>query len=80
MTNEEALRWIEQIFELPEDTIDLDTHKEEIDAWDSLGVLTLMAGLNEDFGIEMTDLELQSLKSVKDIMTLLQNKGLIDKE
>ena len=77
MTSTEALRWTERLFELQERTIEEETTREEIDAWDSLGVLTLMAGLNEDFGIEMTDLELQSLKTVKDILALIQNKGLL---
>ena len=78
MTAADALQWIERLFELQESTINAETTREEIDAWDSLGVLTLMAGLNEDFGIEMTDSELQSLKSVKDILILLENRGLLN--
>jgi acyl carrier protein len=78
MTLDDALRWIERLFECPTGSLHFETVKEEIVAWDSLGVLTLIAGLNEDFGIEMTDSELRSLKSIKDIITLLQNKGKLE--
>lgn len=78
MTVEEALRWIADLFEKPPEEITTETLKEEIKAWDSLGTLTLMAGLDSDFGILLTDEELQELKSVQDILEVMRRNNKLD--
>lgn len=78
MKTEEALRWIERLFECTSGSISPETPRADIAAWDSLGLLTLMAQLNDDFGIELSDSELQSLQSVNDILVLLRSRGKVD--
>ena len=78
MTLEETLQWIANIFEEPVENIKSDTPRDEIVAWDSLGILTLMAGLNEEFDITMTETEIQDMKSVQDILDLFKGKGKLD--
>lgn len=73
MTEEEALKWIAELFE--ERAVTTDTRREAIPAWDSLGVLTLIAALDEKFDISVSDADTQGLKSVNDILAILRKHG-----
>ena len=75
MNMEEALAWIADLFEEPVENIQPETLKEDIPAWDSLGVLALMASLDEDFGILLTEEEMQALEKVDDIFDLIRRNG-----
>lgn len=75
MTEAEALKWIAQLFEEPPSAITAGTRREAIPAWDSLGVLTLIAALDERFDISLSDADTQGLKSVNDILALLRTHG-----
>lgn len=77
MSQLEALRWIAQTFEESPERITADTPRDRIAAWDSLGVLTLMAGLDQDFGVLLSDAELRPMTSVGDILKVLQAHGKI---
>lgn len=78
MNETEALAWIADLFEEPVENIQPDTPREAIDAWDSLGVLNLMAGLDETFDILLEDEDLQSMRSVSDILEILRKHGKLD--
>jgi len=71
----QALQWIAEIFEEPAENITLDTNREDIKGWDSLGVLTLMAALDEGFGIQLSEDELLEMRTVKDILELFRRHG-----
>jgi len=60
---------------LPAESLSPDTLRDDIPAWDSLGILTLIAGLDEDFDIQLTEDEIQEMRSVKDILELFQRHG-----
>jgi acyl carrier protein len=75
MTKYEAINWIADLFEESPDLISEDTRREDIIGWDSLGVLNLMAGFDEKFEILLTDDELQQLKGVQDILSILEKNG-----
>jgi acyl carrier protein len=70
----EILAWVADIFETPVEEIRPETIRDEIEAWDSLGILTLIARMDEDFHILMTDEEIQRLRSVGDIIDLLRQR------
>ena len=78
MKLEEALIWIADLFEESVEDINPETLKEDIPAWDSLGVLTLMAELDENFGILLTDEEMQKLHKINDIFDILRRDGKFD--
>ena len=78
MKLEEALMWIADLFEESVEDINPETLKEDIPAWDSLGVLTLMAELDENFGILLTDEEMQKLHKINDIFDILRRDGRLD--
>jgi acyl carrier protein len=75
MSRAEALKWIANIFEEPVNQITPETSRDNIPAWDSLGVLTLMAGLDQEFGLLLSDAELRPMKSVQDILDVLKKGG-----
>ena len=70
----EVLAWVADIFETPAEKIRPDTKRDEIEAWDSLGILTLMARMDEDFKVLPTEEEIQQLRSVEDILNLLRER------
>lgn len=71
---DEILAWVAEIFETPLEMIGPETKREEIEAWDSLGILTLIARMDEDFHILLTDEEIQRLRSVGDIVDFLNQR------
>ena len=75
MTIEEALRWVAELFEVPVENITPATQKDEIEAWDSLGILTLMAKLDEELNIQLSENDMENLKSVEDILMVMKRYG-----
>lgn len=73
----EILAWVAEVFEAPVERIRPETKRVEIDAWDSLGILTLMARLDEDFQVLLTEEEIQQLRSVEDILNLLRKRDVL---
>jgi acyl carrier protein len=72
---DEALGWVAQMFEERRESVTETTAREDIPAWDSLGQLVLMSALDERFGIRLTQDELSRLRSVRDILDILQKNG-----
>lgn len=75
MTTDEALKWVAGLFEESAENITPDTPRDSIVAWDSLGVLTLMAALDEEFGILLTEQEMRTMQKVDDILEVLRKNG-----
>jgi acyl carrier protein len=75
MTQEDALLWIAELFEESDGNIRPETARDAIPTWDSLGVLTLMAGLSERFDITVETDELSGMKTVDDILAVLRKAG-----
>ena len=78
MTKEEALEWIAELFEESVENITPETPRDEIAAWDSLGILTLMARLDEDLEILLEEEEVQELRSVNDILEALKRHNKLE--
>jgi acyl carrier protein len=64
-----------EVFEEPADTMLPERKLESIDAWDSVGVLTLMAELDEQYNITLATEEIQNLSSIAVILELLKQNG-----
>lgn len=75
MTEPEALVWIARLFNQPPDSIQAQTPRDTIPEWDSLGVLNLMAGLDEQFGLLLADDTLKAMTRVDDILQVLRTEG-----
>jgi len=75
MTQGEAIEWIAKTFETSPGQLTPDTHRDNVPAWDSLGVLTLMASLDSELGIVLTDDDVQVIKTVGDILDVMRRHG-----
>ena len=78
MNIEEALEWIAELYEESVENITPETPRDEIPAWDSLGILTLMARLDEDFEILLEEEEVQELRGVNDILEALKRHNKLE--
>ena len=78
MTNREKLcQLLVDIFLLEPSEFRFDLRREDIDTWDSLGVVSIGVGLTETFGYHPTPAEATALASVEDIVHLLEAKGIV---
>jgi acyl carrier protein len=75
MTETEALAWLAEVFQEPAEKIMIETPRDSIATWDSLGVLTLMAELDEKFDLVTSDQEMREMARVGDVLSLLREKG-----
>ena len=77
MTQRDGVEWIANLFEISPEQLTPDTFRDAISAWDSLGVLTLMASLDTDFGIVLTDDDVLTIKKVGDILDIMRRNGVL---
>ena len=75
---EEALQWVAELFEENPAKIKPDTPRKQVAAWDSLGMLTLMSRLDEEFGIILDEENLAKFGKVGDILEVLRLHGCLD--
>jgi len=73
ISRSDALAWFADIFETSAEEISPETLKQDIDAWDSMGVLTLMAELDDRFSIILSRDELETINSIGDLLQILNN-------
>lgn len=77
VSQEQALDWLAQAFNEPRDKITPETRREDIASWDSLGVLVLMADLDEKFDLVMSDQDMRAMKKIDDVLAVLRDRGKI---
>jgi acyl carrier protein len=75
MNEQQALEWITGLFGEKPGVIQPETLRDNVPNWDSMGVITLMAELDERFGILLEDKDLQAMKRVGDILDVLKQNG-----
>lgn len=75
MNTQEALTWIAEVFEERPGRIVETTARKDIPGWDSLGTLTLIAGLDERFDIHLSEQDIEALASVEDLLAVLRHHG-----
>ena len=68
---EEKISFLEELMELDEGVLKLDTELKEIEEWDSLTKLSLMAECKKKYDLSLTAAQIRELKTVKDICDLL---------
>ncbi len=78
MTNYEKLKnLLVDVFLLEPSEFRPDLTRNEIDSWDSLGVVSMAVGIEETFGHHLTPEEATGVKSVQDIMNILRARGVV---
>ena len=78
MSSSEALVWIADVFEEDPDRISPETARKDMVGWDSMGVLALMAGLDNDFDILLSADDMQAMTKIQDILMVLKKNGKMD--
>ncbi len=68
MTREEKIETIADILELEEEEVKEDIILDEIEAWDSVAVLSVISVINEKFDRFPLAEEIRAYKTVRDLM------------
>ena len=77
MTNREKLQdLLLDVFLLDPSEFSFDLKREEIQTWDSMGVVAIAVGVDETFGYHFTPDEATSVTGVDDIIRILESKGI----
>lgn len=78
MANEEILKTVSEVIkdvlELPNLTVTRDTTANDVDEWDSMTHMQIIAGLEGRYKVRFALGELQVLKNVGDMIELIQKK------
>lgn len=75
ITTSEALKMLSDAFEEPVANLRPDVSRDDVPGWDSMGALTLMAELDERFGIELTADDSKKMTRIDDVLQLLRKHG-----
>lgn len=65
-----------EVFLLDPAEFRFDLTRDEVDTWDSLGVVALAVGLHDTFGYHLEPEEATSIRSIQDAIDLLTTKGI----
>lgn len=72
MDIKEKLMKLEELLDVDEGTLEPEAALEEIEDWDSIAHLSLILLLDEEYGKKITGDEIRALKTVQDILNLMQ--------
>lgn len=76
MTNRSKLKQlILDVFLLSEEEYSLNLKREDIQTWDSLGVVSMAVGIQETFGYHLKPEQATAIASVSDIIQVLTENG-----
>lgn len=73
----QALSMIAEAINTPEDEVQPAASLDELEGWDSMGVLLLMAELDERFSLLLEEETIGSFSTVADILKLLKDAGVL---
>jgi acyl carrier protein len=68
---------VAETFETAPDSINMETTPADIEMWDSLGQLSLILAIEEEFRVTIEISEMFEIMTVGDIYKILQRKGVI---
>lgn len=66
------LALIEEALDVEEGSLTAETPLDDVEEWDSIAMLSLIAMLDDEFGKTITGKELRALKSVSDILAYME--------
>lgn len=72
MTNEEKLEYIAESVEMEVDELQPDTVLEDLETWDSVAVLSIIAVMNEQFNRFPSAEDVLQYKTVKELMDAME--------
>lgn len=76
MGNQEKLKnLLLDVFLLEPSEFHFDLRREDVETWDSLGVVSLAVGIQETFGHHLSPEEATGIRGVRDVIDILRSKG-----
>lgn len=72
MDIKKKLALIEEALDVEEGSLTAETPLDDVEEWDSIAMLSLIAMLDDEFGKTITGKELRALKSVADILAYME--------
>ena len=74
--NQRLVSVLANVFNLRSDQIIIDLSKENVGSWDSLKQMDLVVSLEKEFSINLEISDIVKMDSVRNIMTVLADKGI----
>ena len=71
MTTEEKIELLEELMDVDPGTLELDTVLDDVEEWDSLSKLSLIAEAKKKFGLVLPAEKLNTFTTVKDVCDFL---------
>lgn len=73
MNDREKLNILEEMMELDEGTLTPETNLSDLDEWDSVTAISLIAFMEEKYGKKVEGLQIRKLKVISDVMKLFDD-------
>ena len=73
--NERLNEVFQNVFDDDDITVDRETTADDIDDWDSLEHIRLIAAVEREFGIKFTMKEVSAMKNVGEMMEIITERG-----
>lgn len=67
-------KFTEQFDPTPEQEVTLQTNFKDIDGWSSLTALSIIAMVDEEFGVELKNENIRNSNTVEDLFNIVKNK------
>lgn len=71
MTDQEKLAMLEETWEMDEGSLTAETALEDVDEYDSMGKLSLIVMMDDEFGVKLTGDVIKGFETVGDILKLM---------
>jgi acyl carrier protein len=71
---EQVRKMASDLFGIPATKISADSSPESIETWDSVQHLSLVLALEEQFSLQLSPEEIEKMKTIGDIATLVEGK------
>jgi len=77
MSNHQELKeLLMDVFLIDESEYSLEMSQEDVETWDSMGLVAMAVGVEETFGYHLSQEEALSIKKVQDVVDILAGKGI----
>lgn len=72
MTIKEKLNSLEELLDIEKDTLNEEIELKQVDQWDSMASISLIAMFDSDFGKILTPADVRGFTKIKDITDLME--------
>jgi len=70
----EKIKLLAEILDSDENILTPETELEQLEEWDSMGIISVIAMLDKKYGVQLKADQIQALKSVGDILNLMEKQ------